>query len=412
MSHLGAAIFPEPLQPLNPGSPMTVKIAYFAHDLSDPAVHRRIRMLLAGGASVVPIGFRRTCKVVDDVEGLRTVDLGRTADGMLGWRVFSVAAALGRLEDLYEPMREVEAVVARNLEMLVLAARARHLHAPRARLVYECLDIHRLLLSKRVESGLLRLVESKLWRDVDLLLTSSPAFVRNYFQPRGFAAPIRLVENKMLLVDPDRDDEAPIRPPPGPPWRIGWFGMIRCRRSLEVLKSLTRKTAGMVEVVIRGRPSGATLPDIDGAIGDSPHVRFRGLYSNPQDLASIYGEVHFNWAIDCHERGGNSNWLLPNRIYEGSAFGTVPMALAGVETGRWLTERGVGVVLEEPLVEQLAAFFRSLDAGGYGRLAGQVGKLPRADLVCDRADCSTLVEAIRGDVGMDSPVEPYWRESA
>jgi succinoglycan biosynthesis protein ExoL len=71
------------------------------------------------------------------------------------------------------------------------------------------------------------LLESKLWRDVDLLLTSSPAFVRNYFVPRGFPSPIRLVENKVLMIG-ERETGAPsVRPPPGPPWRIGWFGMIR-----------------------------------------------------------------------------------------------------------------------------------------------------------------------------------------
>ena len=29
---------------------MSVKIAYFAHDLTDPAVHRRMRMFALGGA--------------------------------------------------------------------------------------------------------------------------------------------------------------------------------------------------------------------------------------------------------------------------------------------------------------------------------------------------------------------------
>ena len=41
-----------------------------------------------------------------------------------------------------------DVVLARNLEMLIIASRARNLYAPRAALVYECLDIHRLLLSQ------------------------------------------------------------------------------------------------------------------------------------------------------------------------------------------------------------------------------------------------------------------------
>ena len=62
------------------------------------------------------------------------------------------------------------------------AIRARKRYAPQAAVVYECLDIHRMLLSNGLHGRLFRSLESKLWRDVDLLLTSSPAFIRNYFR--------------------------------------------------------------------------------------------------------------------------------------------------------------------------------------------------------------------------------------
>jgi succinoglycan biosynthesis protein ExoL len=380
---------------------MTVMIAYFVHDLSDPAVHRRVRMLSAGGAAVTPIGFRRCAAPVAAVEGRRAIDLGRTSDGMLASRALSLAGALTRLDRLGGAVRGSDAIVARNLEMLYLAARARKLHAPDAALVYECLDIHRMLLSKRLKSSLLRLFESGLWHDVDLLLTSSPAFIRNYFEPRQFPSPIRLVENKVLVISGEHDRDPGPRPPPGPPWRIGWFGMIRCRESLRILSALARQADGSVEIVIRGRPSAAVFPDFEAAIAKLPHVRFGGTYRNPDDLPAIYGEVHLTWAIDYYEAGENSSWLLPNRIYEGSVHGAVPIALSGVETGRWLTKHGAGVVLDEPLEENLVAFLGSLDACSYTRLASQIEALPRADLVDDQADCRALVAAICGDVTAD-----------
>ena len=33
---------------------MAAKIAYFVHDLTDPAVHRRVQMLKAGGVAITP----------------------------------------------------------------------------------------------------------------------------------------------------------------------------------------------------------------------------------------------------------------------------------------------------------------------------------------------------------------------
>lgn len=59
---------------------MIAKIAYFVHDLADPAVHRRIRMLKVGGAAVVPIGFRRGAKPITAIDGISTIEIGRTAD--------------------------------------------------------------------------------------------------------------------------------------------------------------------------------------------------------------------------------------------------------------------------------------------------------------------------------------------
>jgi succinoglycan biosynthesis protein ExoL len=378
---------------------LTAKIAYFVHDLSDPAVHRRVRMLVHGGATVTPIGFRRSVDAPTAVEGARAVDLGRTRDAMLARRALSVAETLVKLDGIAEHVRGCDVVVARNLEMLVLAVRARKLYAPKATVVYECLDIHRLQLSNGLSGKMLRFLESSLWGEIDLLLTSSPAFVDNYFSRHGFTAPIRLVENKILMLGAEHTRMPSASIPPGPPWRIGWFGMLRCRKSLEILSSIAQAAEGALEVIIRGRPSDAVFPDLEIATANLAHVRYCGPYSNPDDLPGIYGDVHFIWAIDYHDHGQNSAWLLPCRMYEGSFYGAVPIAFAGVETGRWLAKRGAGVLFGEPFESQLfeiqlIEFFRGLDRDKFRALARGVEALPRKDLVIDRSDCRDLVEAL------------------
>ena len=384
---------------------MNAKIAYFVHDLTDAAVRRRVRMLTAGGAVVTPIGFRRGTQPVTAIEGIPALEIGRSADGRLLQRSLSVAAALAGLSVVAPHVRGSDVVIARNLEMLVLAARARKRYAPAARLVYECLDIHRLLLSHHLDGALLRMLEASLWTEVDLLLTSSPAFVRSYFNPRGFPAPIRVVENKVAMLG-DAQVVPPAKRQPGPPWRIGWFGMIRCRASLDILSSLAAAAGGAIEVVIRGRPSGASFPDFEAAVADRAYVRYAGPYRNPEDLPDIYGEVHFAWAIDYYEDGQNSAWLLPNRLYEASAYGAVPIALADVETGAWLAERAAGVVLNEPVRQQLADFFRRLDRDRYEDLESAVRALPRAALVSDRGDCRALVRELCPPLAPGADADP------
>ena len=145
--------------------------------------------------------------------------------------------------------------------MLLLAARARRRYLPNAPLIFECLDIHRLLLRSNLAGQLLRTIETRLVQQVDLILTSSPRFVREYFEPRNLNRQIRILENKILLPDQSFDRSFQPPRPAGPPWQIGWFGMLRCRRSFEILSSVARESDGRLQVVIAGRPSPKEFPN-------------------------------------------------------------------------------------------------------------------------------------------------------
>lgn len=371
-----------------------VKIVYFVHDLGDPAVRRRVRMLQAGGAQVELVGFRRDAVPPREIAGAPAHDLGRTHNARLAHRA---AATVGRRLSAARWRSVVagaDVVMARNLEVLWIAKAARDAGAPGARLVYECLDIHRLMVSERAPGRLLRSLERRLLAASDLLILSSPAFEREYFAPRqGALPPVRLVENKVLALDGPATRPQPSRAP-GPPWRIGWFGAIRCRKSLELLSRLAAENPGLLEVVIRGRPAYDEFDDFDAKVAAAPGVSFHGPYV-AEDLARLYGEVHFTWAVDFYEEGLNSAWLLPNRVYEGGFHAAPALALRDVEIGRWLTAHGAGVLFDD-LAAGVPAFLRTLDAAGYVRLEQQLLALPASDFACDAADCQALVAAIAG----------------
>ncbi|RVA21882.1 glycosyl transferase family 1, partial [Mesorhizobium sp. M7A.F.Ca.CA.004.11.2.1] len=194
-------------------------VLYLVHDVSDPAVRRRITMLRAGGAQVTLAGFRRTANPIADIEGLRPIDLGATRDGRFGQRLAAVAKAAVSIGSKLGGMPKPDLIIARNLEMLALARRARSAFGASVPIVYECLDIHRLVLRNDVLGKALRATERFLARDVKLLVTSSPAFIANYFKPFGqVAAPIELVENKYfeaatILPGAPETEESPVGPP-------------------------------------------------------------------------------------------------------------------------------------------------------------------------------------------------------
>ncbi|HEV2900024.1 MAG TPA: glycosyltransferase [Pseudaminobacter sp.] len=382
-------------------------VLYLVHDLSDPAVRRRVIMLQAGGAKVTLAGFRRTAHpAAATVDGLSPIDLGQTEDGKFAQRLLAIGKAALSLRSRLNRVSRPDVIIGRNLEMLALAKRARSLFSADIPVIYECLDIHRLLLGEGGASKAMRSAERALGRDAVLLMTSSPAFVRDYFHRFGqIDAPVLLLHNKVLeLADRPVDSEShEPAAPPGEPWTIGWFGALRCRKSLELLAAFTRRMEGRFEVVLRGRPAYSEFADFNGFVGAEPHIRFEGAYRNPEDLARIYGEVHFSWAIDFFEEGLNSSWLLPNRLYEGCRYGAVPIAMRQTETGRFLADRHMGVLLDEASAPALAARLADIDADKYAPARRKILAEDRGTWACDLRDCRALVDRLKALAGSSVP---------
>lgn len=368
-----------------------MKIAYLVHDLNDPAVARRIRMFHAGGASVEVLGFHRLAQAPATVEGAPARSLGRTVNAAFVQRCIAVARSAVMPGALRAAVRDADVIVARNLETLALAARVT---PAGTRLVYECLDIHRLLLGDSLPSRLLQRLEAALLRRIDLLLVSSPFFLSEHFVARrDYRGPALLVENKVLALGERVPGQVPV--PATPPWRIGWFGNIRCGESLRILREAVRRADGRIEVVVAGRPSHDQFEDFDRDVSNLPGIRFLGAFRQ-DELPRLYADIHFAWAVDFFEEGLNSTWLLPNRLYDSVAFGAVPIALGSVATGAWLKERGVGLVLDDVRAD-LGPRLAALTAPEVEQMRAAVLAVPRDEVVAGERECRDLVQAIAGE---------------
>jgi succinoglycan biosynthesis protein ExoL len=372
-----------------------VKLVYFVHDLNDPAVKRRAAMLRRGGAEAVVVGFQRP--PYSDCDHSPSISFGRTQSGPLK-RLPLLGMAAARLHKWRTLIAGADVIMGRTLEMVSLAAMARARFAPSARLVYECLDVHRMMLSDNPLGVSLRQIEAKVLKASDLLVVSSQAFVTEYFAKRYSYLPcVRLVENKPLSAEPDAGIPAHASRPTGPPWRIGWFGIIRCRRSLSLLESICRKAPGLVEVEIRGRPAYDVLPDFQERVAQTQGMAFLGGYEQ-KELDKLYNTIHFAWAVDYFEHPGNSDWLLPNRLYEGSLHGAIPIAIEKTATADWLMSNDAGVRLSEPDDSLLAAYLSRLDSAGYREALAKVAQIPLSRVVCGDDECRNLVRTLAGHV--------------
>jgi hypothetical protein len=372
-----------------------MRVSYFIHDVTDPAVARRVRMLRAGGAEVRVVGFRRGDQPVTELEGAPVFDLGRTFDAKLGHRAAAVArwALMGRLRGMLEG---ADVILARNLEMLALASAARWSENRRLPLVYECLDVHRIMFSRKAPGKAMRAAERSLLQQCQMLMVSSPAFLSGYFEPVQKIGEMNLqtllVENKVLDLDGAVDLAVAEPRPAGPPWRIGWFGILRCRKTLNLLSALAARRPDLVRIDIRGRPSPAVFENLAAEIEDIPSMSFGGAY-DPADLPQLYRSCHFVWAADFYDEGKNSALLIPNRVYDAGAHHTVPIALAEVETGRALARRGLGVRMHDPLHE-LETILETMTLESYGRLEAASAAADPSFFRADKSDCERLVASL------------------
>ncbi len=371
-----------------------VSILYLAHDLDDSAIWRRVAMLKNGGAEVTPAGFRRG---TGPLPGPALV-LGATGNGRMVQRAGAVAQAVVLARKTIGRLPRPEMILARNLEMLAIARRALDLWPgqPQPGLAYEVLDIHRMMLGEGARARAMRWAERSLARKAGLLLTSSPGFVREYFARHAQIdgkTRIHLVENKVIERDGMHDQLRHLPDARSVP-TIGWFGVLRCAQSLAVLDKVTRTAPGRLKVLLAGRPALDVVPDFHATVAANPDIEFAGAYRNPDDLPRLYGGVDLAWLVDRYEAGQNSDWLLPNRLYEGCAFGAIPLALAGTEVSRKLAELGVGLILHDLSVTALAGLLDAFDTAERAVLAAKVAMVPRQTWVATAAEAKALVTAM------------------
>ncbi|MCV6586991.1 MAG: glycosyl transferase [Marinibacterium sp.] len=344
-----------------------LRLLVFGADAAEAAQIRRMRSYLDCGFDVTGFMMRRANMNRDFVPFWDNVHLFETANESPLRRIAAVGRSIRKLGRYRDRMQGADVIVARNLDMLAIAASARARLRPRPALIYECLDIHGLMTDPGPKGQLMRAAERRLLAQCSGLILSSPGFLREYFEPvQGWTGPTALVENK-IWIGPD----GPARPRPGtrprPPtyWTpdrplvLGWVGTLRCARSLSLLAAVANHFGPRLQLQFHGAVHHHAVPDFEVTLARHPNMTWSGPYDYPDGLDRIYGACDLVWSQDLWQWGTNSTWLLPNRIYEASYFGCPSLAVDGTETGRRVAD-GLGWTIPRPDPDALIARLETL----------------------------------------------------
>ena len=324
-------------------------ILFFAPDLSETAQLRRIRSFARAGHSVQSVSMRKHPVQVDWPD----LNLGQIQDEQLGRRVWLALRSVTKLWAYRRQVALTDLIIARNIDMVMLALLARLMCGRRVPIVYECLDIHGIFHGNGLKARVARRVEHIALDRISLLVVSSPGFITNYFERvHHYVGRWLLLENKVWF---------PKEPLPRPtvksdhngPLVLGWVGAIRCQPSLDLLCAVARQLGDALRIEIWGVIHDHAIKGFSDQIANIPNIHYSGPYAYPDGLTTVYGNCDLVWAQDLWQRGGNSDWLLPNRIYEASWFGCPSIAVAGTQTALKIAQDGLGYIIEKPTSDAL-----------------------------------------------------------
>ncbi len=331
-----------------------MKIVFLLPDISSRYCLKRVYLLESLGIQTEVLGFSRGYFSEEKFHG-ETDSLGQLSEGHYFNRIFRFIYSLPKVRKV---TKTADVLYAFGQDLLGLGIIAMVLTNKKLKIVCEIADIQPALTCRGLYSRILRFVERILLKKVDLLVVTSEAFVTGYFQDiQGITEmPYQVIENKVDEESLISSKVIEVNDRYSDVLRIGYFGLLRCRRSWEILRLAALKGGGRISIYLRG-----VIPwdDMRIEMQNCLNVVYDGTYVSPDELSEIYGQTDMVWACFPYEgqKMGNWSWARTNRFYEACYFKKAMFVQKGTEDSRVVENLRFGVSLDlkdiEMCVEQI-----------------------------------------------------------
>ena len=331
--------------------------------LGQPRDSKRIDMLVSLGFDVSVAAFNRAYHS-GRVPSRPTQIIGTISHGKYLQRIGRLFTALPKLR---RAMRDRDIVYASSPDMALLAMIAGVFMGKK--FILEVGDVREIQTAEGLKGRLVRIVDRVLTNRCSLLVVTAVGFLDNYYRNwLRSDVPAIVVENKIeASLTSARPEAVRGNLPQGRPFidrplRIGYFGLLRCQWTWDVLKAFALKHPKDVEIVMAGYPMEPA--DIAEQANSIPNVIYSGEYKSPNDLPRLYGAVDLVWA--CYKfigpRDWNLKWARPNRFYESCYFGRPLISRLGSSDSKEVDRLKIGFNIQTHEISDVVAELDSISA--------------------------------------------------
>ncbi|RYE49439.1 MAG: hypothetical protein EOP24_03145 [Hyphomicrobiales bacterium] len=287
--------------------------------LGHPRDSKRVAMLRKEGFEVEVAAFTRPYHRGRMPEGNVTV-LGSLEHGRYLRRAIKM---IGAIPALRQKIKNADVVYASGPD-LGLFAHVAGLFVGRP-VIVEIGDIRKIQVARGFVGLIARTLDRVSTGRAALLVSTAEGFVRDYYRRwLGVQTRAIVIENKL---EPGLARGTP-NESISSAFTIGYFGVLRCERSWQILEMLAEERPD-VSILVAGIAIGpADLPERAERL---PNVRWLGEYRSPDDLQSLYSQIDIVWACYPFPSRGEQNWkwARTNRFYEACHFQKPMIVLAG-----------------------------------------------------------------------------------
>ena len=331
--------------------------------LGQPRDSKRIDMLVSLGFDVSVAAFNRAYHS-GRVPSRPTQIIGTISHGKYLQRIGRLITALPKLR---RAMRDRDIVYASSPDMALLAMIAGVFMGKK--FILEVGDVREIQTAEGLKGRLVRIVDRVLTNRCSLLVVTAVGFLDNYYRNwLRSDVPAIVVENKIeASLTSARPGAVRGNLPQGRPFidrplRIGYFGLLRCQWTWDVLKAFALKHPKDVEIVMAGYPMEPA--DIAEQAKSIPNVIYSGEYKSPNDLPRLYGAVDLVWA--CYKfigpRDWNLKWARPNRFYESCYFGRPLISRLGSSDSKEVDLLKIGFNIQTHEISEVVTELESITA--------------------------------------------------